>query len=71
MSARESQKNGDSEFHDELRLQALTPELRRPARGEPGGAEAAKRARLERIVSHYAHGFTAGGEAIMDDRTNE
>ena len=29
---------------------ALTPELSRPARGEPGGAEAAKRARLERIV---------------------
>ena len=29
----------------------LTPELSRPARGEPGGAEAAKRARLERIVS--------------------
>ena len=29
----------------------LTPELSRPARGEPGGAEAAKRARLERVVS--------------------
>ena len=32
----------------------LTPELSRPARGEPGGAEAAKRARLERIVRHAA-----------------
>ncbi len=32
-------------------LSGLTPELSRPARGEPGSAEAAKRARLERIVS--------------------
>ena len=31
-------------------IRALTPELSRPARGEPVGAETAKRARLERIV---------------------
>ena len=31
----------------------LTPELSRPARGEPVGAEAAKRARLERIVRRH------------------
>ena len=35
-------------------LGGLTPELSRPARGETGGAEAAKRARLERIVRLYS-----------------
>ena len=34
-----------------ITVSSLTPELSRPARGEPVGAEAAKRARLERIVS--------------------
>ncbi len=42
-----------------LSYERLTPELSRPARGEPGGAETAKRARLERIVRHHSRWLKA------------
>ena len=55
-----------------VRTRALTPELSRAAL-RPWASEtqrylheAAKRARLERIVSHYAHCCVAGGDAVID-----